>query len=88
MRLSKVSLALIAAGVGAGLATGYTHLDSLSVGAAHAATPHLAMVAPMAATVTTAGLPDFTALVERAGVVLQVGLHQAQRHVGGQVGQV
>ena len=71
MRLSKVSLALIAAGVGAGLATGYTHLDSLSVGAAHAATPHLAMVAPTAisaaATVTTAGLPDFTALVERAG---------------------
>ena len=71
MRLSKVSLALIAAGVGAGLATGYTHFDTQSVGAAHAATPPLAMVAPMAtsaaAAVTTAGLPDFTALVDRAG---------------------
>ena len=37
MRLSKVTHALIAAGFGAGLATGYTHLDALSVGAAHAA---------------------------------------------------
>jgi hypothetical protein len=54
MRLSKVSLALIAAGVGAGLATGYTHFDTQSVGAAHAATPPLAMVAPMA---TSAAAP-------------------------------
>ena len=30
MRLSKVTYALIAAGVGAGLATGYTHLDTLA----------------------------------------------------------
>ena len=28
MRLSKVTSALIAAGIGAGLATGYTHLDT------------------------------------------------------------
>ena len=28
MRLSKVTYALIAAGLGAGLATGYTHLDA------------------------------------------------------------
>ena len=67
MRLSKVSFALIAAGVGAGLATGYTHLDSLSVGAAHAATQPPALVAPAAAPAVASNLPDFTALVDRAG---------------------
>jgi len=83
MRLSKVSLALIAAGVGAGLATGYTHLDTMSVGAAHAATPPLAMVAPMTATVTTAGLPDFTALVERAGAsVVNISTFHAKGKAG------
>jgi serine protease Do len=68
MRLSKVSFALIAAGIGAGVATGYTHLDSLSVGAAHAATQPPAVVASMAAPAAASSLPDFTALVDRAGV--------------------
>ena len=45
MRLSKVTSALIAAGIGAGLATGYTHLDDLSVGAAQAATQPAAVAA-------------------------------------------
>ena len=66
MRLSKVTYALIAAGVGAGLATGYTHLDSMSVGTAHAATQPVA-AALLTAPTTAASLPDFTALVERAG---------------------
>ena len=68
MRLSKVSFALIAAGIGAGLATGYTHLDSLSVGAAHAATQPPALVVPAATPAAASNLPDFTALVDRAGV--------------------
>ena len=74
MRLSKVTSALIAAGIGAGLATGYTHLDNLSVGAAQAATQPVAVAAaqaatrPVAAPATAASnLPDFTALVDRAG---------------------
>ncbi len=60
MRLSKVTYALIAAGVGAGLATGYTHLDSVSVSSAHAATQPVA-AALLTAPTTAAGLPDFTA---------------------------
>ncbi len=67
MRRSKVTIALIAAGVGAGLATGYTHLDNLPVGAAHAATQPAAAVVPMAAPAVASNLPDFTALVDRAG---------------------
>ena len=67
MRLSKVSFALIAAGVGAGLATGYTHLDTLSVGAAHAATQPAAVAPQRTGSTAGANLPDFTALVERAG---------------------
>jgi serine protease Do len=66
MRLSKVTYALIAAGVGAGLATGYTHLGSMSVSSAHAATQPVA-AALLTAPTTAAGLPDFTGLVERAG---------------------
>ena len=74
MRLSKVTSALIAAGIGAGLATGYTHLDNLSVGAAQAATQPVAVAAAQAATrpvaapaTATSSLPDFTGLVDRAG---------------------
>jgi serine protease Do len=65
MRLSKITYALIAAGVGAGLATGYAQLDTLSVGAAHAATQPPALATQLAAPVPH--LPDFTALVDRAG---------------------
>ncbi len=67
MRLSKVSYALIAAGIGAGLVTGYTHLDALSVGAAHAATQPAAIATQSASPAIAASLPDFTALVDRAG---------------------
>ncbi len=66
MRLSKVTHALIAAGVGAGLAAGYTHLDSMPLGAAHAAVQPAAVAQPVVAT-TAASLPDFTALVDQAG---------------------
>ena len=79
MRLSKVTYALIAAGVGAGLATFYTHLDSLSVGAAHAATQPPALVAPAVAATAAANLPDFTALVDRAGAsVVNISTFHAQ----------
>ena len=70
MRLTKVTSALIAAGIGAGLATGYTHFDASSVGAAQAATqpqPRCAVAAAVPATPAAANLPDFTALVDRAG---------------------
>jgi serine protease Do len=67
MRLSKLSYALIAAGFGAGLATGYTHLDSLPFGAAHAATQPAAAAIQPATRTAVANLPDFTSLVDRAG---------------------
>ena len=68
----QVTVALIAAGVGAGLATGYTHLDSKAVSDAYAAVtpaPQLAAAMPVAAT-AVANLPDFTALVERSGAAV------------------
>ncbi len=68
MRLSQLTTALIAAGIGAGVATGYTHLDSLPVSSAHAATSPPAIVASAAVSPSAAtSLPDFTALVDRAG---------------------
>jgi len=64
MQLSKVTYALVAAGVIGGLATFYHQVDSSPVGAAVAATtPAAQAIAPMAA----ANLPDFTALVDRTG---------------------
>jgi serine protease Do len=65
MRLKKVTSALLAAGIGAGLATGYMHFDASSVGIAQAAQP-AAMAVAMPAT-AAANLPDFTGLVDRAG---------------------
>ena len=65
MQLSKVTYALVAAGLIGGVATFYHQLDSSPVGAAIAATQPstLPAVAPSAA----ANLPDFTALVDRVG---------------------
>ena len=64
MRLKKVTSALLAAGVGAGLATGYMHFDTSAVSVAQAATqPAVVAVAKPA----VAALPDFTELVDRAG---------------------
>ena len=68
MRLTKVTTALIAAGIGAGLATGYSHFDASTVGAAQAATQPVAVAAAMPASTAAANLPDFTALVDRAGL--------------------
>ncbi len=63
MQLRKVTYALIAAGVGAGLATGYSHFDTQTMASAQAATAPAGMA--VAAT-AAANLPDFTALVDRA----------------------
>jgi serine protease Do len=68
MRLSQITSALIAAGIGAGVATGFTHLESTPVGSAQAATSPPALVAAAAVSpATAASLPDFTGLVDRAG---------------------
>ena len=65
MQLSRVTLALAAAGIGAGLAVGYSKLDAPALSTALAATPPVA-AAPLAPT-AAARLPDFTALAEKAG---------------------
>jgi len=67
MRLKKVTSALLAAGIGAGLATGYMHFDAPSIGNAQAAQP-----AAVTATIPTpaANLPDFTQLVDKAGAAV------------------
>ena len=67
MQLSKVSYALIAAGIGAGLATGYSHFDTRAFASAQAATTPAGLTAPAVAATAAANLPDFTALVDRAG---------------------
>ncbi len=67
MQLSKVSYALIAAGLGAGIATGYSQLNTPVIGAAFAATQPPAIAATVASAPATS-LPDFTALVDRVGV--------------------
>jgi serine protease Do len=67
MQLRKVTYALIAAGIGAGVATGYSHFDARALGSAQAATAPSAIAAPAVAGTAAANLPDFTALVDRAG---------------------
>jgi serine protease Do len=67
MRLSKISYALAAAGIGAALATGYAHLDSGAVADARAAVTAPALSAPAVSSAAAARLPDFTALVDKAG---------------------
>jgi serine protease Do len=66
MQLRKVTYALIAAGIGAGLATGYSHFDTQAMANAQAATAPAALMAPAVATNAAANLPDFTVLVDRA----------------------
>src|SRR6478735_2333821 len=66
MQLSKVTYALVAAGVIGGLATFYQQVDGLAVSPAHAAV-QTAAVAPAVIPTAAANLPDFTALVERVG---------------------
>ncbi len=67
MQLKKVTYALIAAGVGAGVATGYSHFDARALSSAQAATSPAGVIAPAVAATAAANLPDFSALVERAG---------------------
>ncbi len=67
MQLRKVTYALIAAGVGAGLATGYSHFDTRALASAQAATAPAGIAVPAVAGSAAANLPDFTMLVDRAG---------------------
>ncbi|HSV19423.1 MAG TPA: Do family serine endopeptidase [Casimicrobiaceae bacterium] len=70
MQLSKVTMALAAAGFGAALATGYQHLDAPAVSVANAAVTAPAFTAPPVAPTAAARLPDFTALVDKAGAAV------------------
>jgi serine protease Do len=70
MQLSKVTMALAAAGFGAALATGVMHLDGSAFPAAHAAVTAPAFTAPPVAPTAAARLPDFTALVDKAGAAV------------------
>ena len=70
MQLSKITMALAAAGFGAALATGYQHLDAPAVGIANAAVTAPAFTAPPVAPTAAARLPDFTALVDKAGTAV------------------
>ena len=67
MKLSKVSYALVAAGLGAGLTTVFYEVTPHGAGAAFAATQPPAIAARAVAPTAAANLPDFTALVERTG---------------------
>ena len=66
MQLSKVTYALVAAGVVGGLATFYHQVDGLPVSPAQAATTPSAVTQAVVPT-AAANLPDFTALVDRVG---------------------
>jgi serine protease Do len=70
MQLKKITMALAAAGFGAALATGYQYIDVPAVGIAHAATTAPAFTAPPVAPTAAARLPDFTALVDKAGAAV------------------
>jgi len=73
MRLNKVTMALVAAGFGAAVATGVMKFDQPAFSTAQAATtPPLVAAAtpapaPVLAPTAAARLPDFTALVDKAG---------------------
>jgi len=70
MQLKKITMALAAAGFGAALATGYQYIDAPAVGIARAATTAPAFTAPPVAPTAAARLPDFTALVDKAGAAV------------------
>jgi serine protease Do len=78
MQLSKVTYALVAAGLIGGVATFYNQVNSPVTAATAATTPAVvSAVAPTAA----ANLPDFTALVDRVGpaVVNITVVHSAKK---------
>ena len=64
--LKQVTVALAAAGFGLAVGAGYNRLDAPALSLAHAATTPPAISSPVAST-AAARLPDFTALVDRAG---------------------
>jgi len=66
MQLSKVTYALVAAGLLGGMATFYNQIDASPVAIASAATPQ-ALTSPAVSPAVVANLPDFTALVDRTG---------------------
>jgi serine protease Do len=70
MQLKKITLALAAIGFGAALATGYQHLDAPAVSLANAAVTAPAFTAPPVSPTAAARLPDFTALVDKAGAAV------------------
>jgi serine protease Do len=70
MQLSKVTYALIAAGLIGGGATLYNQASTSPVGEALAATTPPAIAAPAIAPTAAVNLPDFTALVDRTGVAV------------------
>ena len=66
LRMKQITLALAAAGFGLAVGAGYNRLDTSALSLANAATPP-AVTAPVVAPTAAARLPDFTALVDRAG---------------------
>ena len=70
MQLSKVTYALVAAGLIGGVATFYNQIGSSPVANAFAATQPPAIAAPAVASTAAANLPDFTALVDRTGAAV------------------
>ena len=70
MQLKKITMALAAAGFGAAVATAGHHFDALAVSPANAATAAPAFTAPPVAPTAAARLPDFTALVDKAGAAV------------------
>src|SRR6266550_3459170 len=79
MQLSKVTYALIAAGLIGGGATFYNQASTSPVGEALAAATPPAAAAQAVAPTAAANLPDFTALVDRTGVaVVNISTIQAR----------
>src|SRR5512143_3951416 len=64
--MKQITVALAAAGFGLAVGAGYNHLDAPALSLAQAATTPPAIASPVAST-AAARLPDFTALVDRAG---------------------
>ena len=69
LRFKQITVALAAAGFGLAVGAGYNRLDTPAVALANAASPP-AVTAPALAPTAAARLPDFTALVERAGAAV------------------
>ena len=67
-RMKQITVALAAAGFGLAVGAGYNRLDTTALSLAHAATPP-AVTSAVAAN-AAARLPDFTALVDRAGAAV------------------